>query len=81
MSDKKITLETMENHSPKNPNNYFSRLSISLDKQQNENWMKDWMEQADNFKNNPEALKLIGNDVEGFLEYADQVEGKICMIY
>jgi hypothetical protein len=43
---------------------------------QNKNWMKDWMEQADNYKNNPEALSLIANNVEGFLHYADIVEGK-----
>lgn len=42
----------------------------------NKNWMKDWMEQADNYKNNPEALALIANNVEGFLHYADIVEGK-----
>lgn len=42
----------------------------------NENWMKEWMEQADNFRNNPEALALIANNVEGFLHYADEVEGK-----
>ena len=42
----------------------------------NENWMKDWLEQADHYKNNPEAMALIANDVEGFLHYADMVEGK-----
>jgi len=42
----------------------------------NENWMKDWMEQADHYKNNPEAMALIANNVEGFLQYADKVEGK-----
>ncbi len=42
----------------------------------NENWMKDWMEQADHFKNNPEVMALIANNVEGFLHYADKVEGK-----
>ncbi len=66
----------MKNHLPKNASNYFSRLAISLDKGQNDNWMKDWMEQANNYKNNTEALKLIENDVEGFLEYADRVKGK-----
>jgi hypothetical protein len=42
----------------------------------NDNWMKDWMEQADNYKDNPEAMALIENDLEGFLHYADQIEGK-----
>lgn len=42
----------------------------------NKNWMKDWMEQADNYKNNAEAVKLIANDVDGFLHYADKIEGK-----
>jgi hypothetical protein len=42
----------------------------------NDNWMKDWMEQADNYKNNPEAMALIENDLEGFLHYADEIEGK-----
>jgi hypothetical protein len=37
----------------------------------NENWMKDWIEQVDNFKNNPEALIMIENDLEGFLHYVD----------
>jgi hypothetical protein len=38
--------------------------------------MKDWMEQADNYRNSNEVLKLIGNDVDGFLNYADSIEGK-----
>ena len=42
----------------------------------NKNWMKNWMEQADNYKNNPEVMALIGNDIDGFLHYADIVEGK-----
>ena len=42
----------------------------------NENWMKDWIEQADNYKNNPEALLMIENDLEGFLHYVDVVEAE-----
>ena len=68
--------ESMKNHMPKKNTNYYDHLSMSIDKKPNANWMKDWMEQADNYKNNPEALKLIQNDMEGFLEYADDVEGK-----
>jgi hypothetical protein len=66
----------MKNHLSKNTLNYFSRLSELVDENHNRNWMKDWMEQADNFKNNSEALKLLGDDVDGFLKYADRVEGK-----
>lgn len=66
----------MKNHLPKNILNYFSRLSETIDEKDKGNWMKDWMEHAENFKNNPEALKLIKNDVDGFLRYADLVEGK-----
>ena len=42
----------------------------------NENWMKDWMEQANNYKKNPKVMTLIANYVEEFLHYADKVEGK-----
>jgi hypothetical protein len=43
----------------------------------NKNWMKDWMEQADNYKKNPEVAALIENNIEGFLHYADLVENGI----
>lgn len=66
----------MKNHLPKNTLNYFSRLSQYLDKGHNENWMKDWMEQADNYKNNPEAMALIADNVDGFLHYVDELEEK-----
>lgn len=66
----------MINNFPKKNTNFSNHLLISTDKKPNANWMKDWMEQADSFKNNPEALKLIQNDIEGFLEYADNIEGK-----
>jgi hypothetical protein len=66
----------MKNHLTQNTANYFSRLAISLDKNQNDNWMKDLMEQGNNYKNKTEAIKLIENDMEDFLEYADHVEGK-----
>ena len=42
----------------------------------NSNWFKDWMEQASHYKNNPEAMKLIANDIEGFCHYIDIVESK-----
>lgn len=66
----------MENHLHKNNQNYFSRLSISLDKKQNDNWIKDCIEQTSNFKNNTGVLKLEESDAEGFLKYVDRVGGK-----
>ena len=66
----------MKKYLQKNTTNYFSRLSELVDEELNENWMKDWIEQTASYKNNPEALKLIGNDIEGFLQYEDYVEGK-----
>ena len=66
----------MKKYLQKNTTNYFSRLSELVNEDYHENWMKDWIEQAANYKNNPEALKLIGNDIEGFLQYEDYVEGK-----
>jgi hypothetical protein len=62
-----------ENKKPVSPLNLILKNN---DNKQNENWMKDWMEQADNYKNNPEVLKMLGNDVDGFLHYADKIEGK-----
>ena len=53
-----------------------SNLPEVTPKKHNRNWMKDWMEQTDNYKNNQEAMALIANNVEGFLHYADIVEGK-----
>ena len=47
---------------------------LELTPKHNENWMKDWMEQTDNYKNNPKVLALIANNIEGFLHYADVVE-------
>ncbi len=64
----------MKNYSTTNPSNYFNRLSEIIKVKQPDNWMKTWMEEADNYKNNPEALKLIENDVDGFLHYMDVVE-------
>lgn len=66
----------MKKYLQKNTTNYFSRLSELVDEKQNKNWMKDWLEQTASYKNNPEALKLIGNDIEGFLQYEDYVEGE-----
>jgi hypothetical protein len=53
-----------------------SQTSKKEPSKHNQNWMKDWMEQADNYRNSNEVLKLIGNDVDGFLNYADSIEGK-----
>jgi hypothetical protein len=72
--------ETQTSLASRNINNKLvSSLNPFLkndDNNHNENWMKDWMEQADNYRNNNEVLKLIGNDVDGFLNYADSIEGK-----
>jgi hypothetical protein len=58
------------------PANLKSPIFQEKNNEHNKNWMKDWMEEADNYKNNPEAMTLIANNVDGFLHYADIVEGK-----
>jgi hypothetical protein len=52
-----------------------------LNAHHNQNWMKEWMEQVDNFRNNPDALVLIANNEEGFLHYFDAVEEKYVLVY
>lgn len=75
----KKLLDTHLAFNPININNRNSANSAASNvviPKHNKNWMKDWMEQADNYNNNPEALALISNNIEGFLHYADIVEGK-----
>lgn len=59
-----------------NRNRRFVKKSNKMITSHNDNWMKDWMEQADNYKNNSEAMTLIGSNRERFLQYADSVEGE-----
>ena len=74
--------ELLDNHLEHNSNDGSIQTTdvvsglLEATPKRNENWMKDWIEQADNYKNNPEAMALIANNVEEFLHYADKVEGK-----
>jgi hypothetical protein len=72
----KKLLDTYLAFNPIEPRNHRVANTQNVITKDNENWMKDWMEQENNYKKNPEAMALISNNIEDFLHYADNMESK-----
>ena len=66
----------MKMHLSKKESKYFSRLSELVDIRTNQNNLKDRIQHKNVFKNNFETLKVIENEVIGFLNIEDCIEAK-----